>query len=317
MVSILVTGFNRPDLLDKCFTSILNQGLPCEIFVHLDGPRNLEEIVFTQQCLDITSNLKHPNLHFLECEFHAENLGCKEAMWCALDWFFSHRSKGLIIEDDVIVLPGALLATSILLDKFEFDKSICQISLSNQIARVNRPDVSYSLSNYPFIWGWATWKDRWDSNIKDIAEHLSSFTGTEQAKVIKSQIGRRAFGYWLKRFEKASRGQIDTWDFQWHFTNWHYGRKSIHLNRIFAVNIGFDHRATHTQVALKRDLINLKKLTDVRNQDLHIREQKFSCISITDRRISSRVFGIPHWLFHPLKFGKTHFLDHLAKLISK
>ena len=317
MISVLVTGFNRPDLLNRCFASILNQGMPCEIYVHLDGPRNSEESVLTQECLDLTSNLRHPNLQFLESEVHSENLGCKEAMWCALDWFFSHRTKGLILEDDIIVLPGGLLATSILLDRFELDKSIGQISLSNLIARVNRTDVSYSFSNYPLIWGWATWKDRWESNIKDISEHLKYFPGSEQANVIKGQVGRRAFTYWLKRFEKASISQIDTWDFQWHFSNWLYNRKSIHFNRVFAVNVGFDHRATHTKVALKRDLINLKKLVEVKNQDLKIREQRFSSISITDRRISSRVFGIAHWFFHPLKFGKTLFLDPLTRWNSK
>jgi glycosyltransferase involved in cell wall biosynthesis len=306
MLSILVTGFNRPDLLEKCLNSILNQSFPCEIFVHLDGPRDLKETELTQECKNIISRLELSNSVKIMSESHNLNLGCKESMWCALDWFFSHSTKGLILEDDVMVLPGALKAAALLLDKFEFETSICQISLSNQIAHRKGSKVSYFLSNYPFIWGWATWKDRWDTNIKDISKVFGEFTESKQATIIKRQIGKRAFRYWLKKFESAYTIGIDTWDFQWHFTNWYYHRKSLHFNKIFAINVGFDHRATHTKVATRRDIKNLKQLRVQRNGNLQFHLKRFSLISLTDRRISSRVFGIPHWFFHPLKFFKNY-----------
>ncbi len=313
MISILITGFNRPDLLEKSIASVLNQGVQCEIFVHLDGPRNYDDSRLTKKCLELISNLKHPNLSLLRYENHDQNLGCKVAMWCALDWFFSQRSKGLILEDDIVLLGGALSATELLLDRFETNMEIGQISLSNQISKNSKSEISYYLSNYPFIWGWATWRDRWETNIRDLSVLLRTFPETFNAISISNQIGKRAFDYWMKRFESANLKNIDTWDFQWHFTNWVYGRKTIHFDKVFAVNVGFDFRATHTKTALKLDLINLKKLTEVQHQNLQIKPKKLSCISIIDRKISSRVFGIPHWFFHPFKFAKI-FLERFSRI---
>lgn len=304
MISILVTGFNRPDLLEKCLNSILGQGFPCEIFVHLDGPRDLSESVITQECKNVVSKIEISNSLKIRSEIHEFNLGCKESMWCALEWFFSNCTKGLILEDDVIVLPGALEAAALLLNRFELTTTICQISLSNQIARNNSSNVSYFTSNYPFIWGWATWKDRWDTNIKDISRFIGLFRESEQAVIIKREIGKRAFRYWLERFESACTKGIDTWDFQWHFTNWYYNRKALHFDKIFSINIGFDQRATHTKIATKRDLKNLRKFRIDTKEELHLYPRKFSLISFSDRRISSRVFGVPHWFFHPFKFLK-------------
>jgi len=301
---VLVVAFNRPDLLERSLQSVLNQGAQVSLFVHIDGPRGSNELSLTEHCLVLVKNLKHENLISSQIEFHNSNLGCKAAMRCALDWFFSHNKCGLILEDDIVLLPGALQVTSALLAKFEMNKSIGQISLSNQLARNVGPNISYYLSNYPFIWGWATWKDRWETSFRDIRGYLSDFEESEQANILKAEIGKPAFKYWIRRFDSASKNQIDTWDFQWHFSNWYQGRKAIHFNRNFAINIGFDERATHTKVPLRLDGISINRLNVPRRPVGKLKVAKISFIRKVDRRISSRIFGVPHWFYHPLKYVK-------------
>jgi len=309
MISVLVIGYNRPDLLESCISSILTNEYPVEIFVHLDGPKNEKEKKLTDSCSKVVENFTSSNLQDLRLEAHKSNLGCKQGVRCALRWFFSHRESGLILEDDIVLLPGALNTTAFMLDKYELDHSIGQISLSNQLARNYGSRVSYFYSNYPFIWGWATWRDRWQTNIENIGPFLNSFQQTIQARNIRSQIGRSAFDFWMRKFSLVSKRKVDTWDFQWHFSNWYHGRKAIMFNRNFAINIGFDDRATHTRVPLSLDLKNMRQLTRERSESVKVKKAKFRFISISDRRLSSRIFGIPDYLFHPLKFWILKFRD--------
>ena len=302
MISVLVIGYNRPDLLESCITSIITQRFPVEIFIHLDGPRDRHDKNVTDSCIRVVESFAHKNLHSLQLEAHESNLGCKLGVRCALNWFFSHRDKGLILEDDITLLPGALKATTLLLEKYEQDYSIGQISLSNQLARNYGSRVSYFYSNYPFIWGWATWRDRWQTNIENIEPFLNSFKKSVQARKIRSHIGTNAFDFWINKFALASERKVDTWDFQWHFSNWHYDRKTVLFDRNFAVNTGFDLRATHTRVPLPLDLKSMRLLSRRRSDLVDIKKAKFRIISISDRRLSSRIFGIPHIFFHPLKF---------------
>lgn len=313
MISVLVIGYNRPDLLKSCISSILTNEYPVEIFVHLDGPKNENERKVIDSCLKIVESFSSSNLQGLLLETHKSNLGCKQGVWCALNWFFSHRERGLILEDDIVLLPGALSATEFMLDKYKLDHSIGQISLNNQLARNYGPYVSYFYSNYPFIWGWATWRDRWQTNISNIDYFLNSFQESTQARKIRNQIGRNAFDFWMRKFSVVSKKNVDTWDFQWHFTNWHYKRKAILFNRNFALNIGFDNRATHTRVPLPLDLKNMRQLTRNRSALVKVKRAKFRFIGISDRWLSSRIFGIPDFFFHPLKFWVLKFRSLVSR----
>ena len=315
MISVLLVGFNRPDLLRRSLDSLMVFEESFELFIHLDGPRNEVEAELTRACHEVINYFIGVGKISITSEVHDQNLGCKRAMRCALDWFFLQREKGLILEDDIVLLPGALQVTELLLNQFDSDKSICQISLSNQLAVNYGSKVSYFYSNYPFIWGWATWRDRWMQNISEISTQIKTFQSSKEALKIRAEVGRGAFRYWINRFHVSCQSDIDTWDFQWHFSNWFYGKKSIHLDRNFATNIGFDNRATHTKIPLKRDLINLRQLEIPRSSIESIEKSFLYKPFWMDRRISSRIFGVPHWFFHPLKYVKIWSLKFYA-LIS-
>ncbi len=55
--------------------------------------------------------------------------------------------------------------------------------------------------------------------------------------------------YWRRAFDRAYRGEIDTWDYQWTFACWLQSGLTILPSANLVSNIGFGADATHTRRA--------------------------------------------------------------------
>ena len=69
-----------------------------------------------------------------------------------------------------------------MLKKYNYNKKIAQISGCNLFYGIHKKKItneSYIFSKYPHIWGWATWKDRWqkyyDPDMKSWPKKRNSF----------------------------------------------------------------------------------------------------------------------------------------------
>lgn len=97
---ILFLVFSRPDVTGKVFEAIKN-AQPPRLYVAEDGPR---ESVATDQerCAEVRSIILD-NIDW-QCDiktlFREQNLGCRDAVSSAIDWFFDNEEDGIILEDN-------------------------------------------------------------------------------------------------------------------------------------------------------------------------------------------------------------------------
>jgi hypothetical protein len=131
-----------------------------------------------------------------------------------------------------------------MLERYRGDKRVGTISGDNfQFAQRYGKD-SYYFSKYVHVWGWASWRDRWQDSY-DVA--IQNWPRVRDEGRVADMVGNhREAEYWKKVFERVHQGQIDTWDYQWVFANWLNGRANILPAVNLISNIGFDQNATHT-----------------------------------------------------------------------
>jgi hypothetical protein len=159
-VPILLVAFNRPDNTQKIFNEIRKQK-PKRFFMAVDGPRsdNPGEDLVCQKTRDIAKQVDWP------CEvktlFQAQNLGCGHGVSTALNWFFENVERGIILEDDCLPDPSFFPFCRELLEKYKDNQKIMHISGDNFQYGKKRGFSSYYFSEYPHIWGWATWRRAW------------------------------------------------------------------------------------------------------------------------------------------------------------
>ncbi len=99
----------------------------------------------------------------------------------------------------------------------------------------------YVLSNFGFIWGWATWRRAW----KKFDLSMSTWSRFKQLGM------HRSFCFYPERvriFDAVSNGEINTWDYQWHYAIASNSGLSVVPRFNLVRNLGFG-VGTHTTSA--------------------------------------------------------------------
>jgi hypothetical protein len=240
--AVLFLIFNRPDTAEKVM-KVLQVAKPSKFYISADGPRNHVngEVDVCQQTREIVLSLVNWDCKVFTL-FREQNHGCAKAVAGAIEWFFSIEEKGIILEDDCLPDPSFFSFCTILLDHYKNDNRIMHISGFND-QPIRRSGSSYYFSNYPRIWGWATWRRAW----KFYELEPAAITEQLQSSIIAKYFYRlkKAGERWFHDFKK-SRNSLSTWDYQWCLCIWKQHGLSITPNIPLIKNIGFDARGSHT-----------------------------------------------------------------------
>ncbi|WP_207424486.1 FkbM family methyltransferase [Desertivirga brevis] len=238
---VLFLIFNRPEQTKLVFDRI-REAKPTKLYIAADGPR--PERNELDSCKATRDIVKHIDW---QCEvktlFREENLGCKEAVSSAIDWFFQNEEEGIILEDDCLPSNDFFRFCDTLLEKYRFDSRIRHISGCNLQHGRFRGDHTYYFSNMTHVWGWASWRRVWkdyDKNLSNYEDHevFSRFIAIFREPLIAES--------WTNIFKMVKAGEIDTWDYQLTLINFFNHSLSIIPNYNLITNIGFGENATHT-----------------------------------------------------------------------
>lgn len=158
---ILYLVFNRPEETALSFEKI-RMIRPLKLFIASDGPRKDHKTDF-ENCKSVISIIQ-AGLDW-KCEVHylirEENLGCGRAVSQAIDWFFQHVEKGIILEDDCLPAETFFPFCAELLLKYLNSENVTHISGHNNQMGYKRGSNDYYFSRIVNIWGWATWRRAW------------------------------------------------------------------------------------------------------------------------------------------------------------
>ena len=241
---ILFLIFNRPQLTRQVFAHIRDAG-PARLFIAADGPRpdHPDDDNLCNEARKIIDQVDWP------CEmltlFREKNLGCRRAVSTAIDWFFSHVSEGIILEDDCIPDPSFFRYAEELLSRYRDDKRVMVVAAQHFHGNDHTPMHSYFFSRYNHIWGWASWRRAWQYYDRDMSQ-WPTLKDTDWLLAVGD--GNRAFKrYWTEIFNAVHAGKIDTWDYQWTFSCWAQNGLSILPARNLVTNVGFGKDASHTK----------------------------------------------------------------------
>lgn len=241
-INILLIGFNRSDLISKSIKR-LKKVDQVELYISIDGPRkfNREDLKEIKKIIVICQIEKIPNKNL---KLNKNNLGCRKGVMDSISWFFSKVDYGLIIEDDIELEKNYIFQINKFLKQYSTEKKICSISSHNSINSPEnlRTQKDFYLMPTCRVWGWGTWKDRWE-NHKKLLKKL------EKVSLIKlffiTPIKYRTFNTALIIW-KCLNNKFDTWDYEWNYFHILNDNKSITPKGFHILNHGYRKDATHT-----------------------------------------------------------------------
>lgn len=301
---ILFLIFNRPDTTQQVFNRI-REIKPKYLFVAADGPRHTRpaEDKICQETRDIIKKIDW------NCEvktlFRENNLGCGKAVSNAITWFFYQVEQGIILEDDCLPDLSFFPYCEELLKKYEHNDQVMLIGGNNFQDGILRGEASYYFSQYPHIWGWASWRRAWKNYEFKIDDLKEIIINKKLDHVFQTRMEKK---YWEKILFKTLKKQINTWDYQWAYAIWKNRGISITPNVNLVVNLGLNNNSSHTFLidSFKYNLRNNNIVFPMKHPPINIKFEadKFEFNNIYSHSIKrlfrlfkeNRFFGIINYL---------------------
>ncbi len=240
--AVMMIVFNRPDLTRQLFERI-REVQPRRLYVGADGarPNRKDDIESTRETRAIVEKVDW------DCEvrtlFHDENLGVKNGIKTALDWFFDEEEEGIILEDDCIPEPTFFRYAAELLDRYRDDDRISTITGTNLLLGTQQFGDSYYFSRYLFVWGWAGWRRVWrqiDLQIKTWPRFR------DEGRLRRVFPLKRSLKYWTRVFDRTYSGGFNSWAYPFYYSQLVQNRMSIVPAQNLISNLGWGEGSTHT-----------------------------------------------------------------------
>ena len=245
--SVLIIGFNRPDLTRQVMDSI-RQYQPERLYVACDGPRQnvkgehrLVRLVQRElQQVDWSCSVT--------ALFQETNLGLRDAVVSAIDWFFTHEEEGIILEDDCVPSPDFFTFMEYILERYREDLRVWGATGSNPHNIGRKDESTFYFVRTALIWGWASWANRWRFYDRDLSIYRRSGWSGRRDKWPNAFL-YHALDWHLRRL--MNHNQPDSWAYQWAWTVvFHAGLWALPEENLIN-NVGFRADATHTKKQLK------------------------------------------------------------------
>ncbi|MEF1290871.1 hypothetical protein [Vibrio sp. M260118] len=241
---VLFLTFNRLDVTKHVFSEI-RKAQPPHLYFASDGPR--EGRSGEKEKVQAVRDYVLDNIDW-QCEVHTllreKNLGCRDAVSGALDWFFEHEEMGIVLEDDCLPDPTFFQFCDELLEKYRTDTRIMCITGNNFQNGTQRGtgDYSYYFSQLNHCWGWASWRRAWRT-WHDANKYFDEIEKNGSNNLTHN---KNANTNWMHSFRNAKKGHVNTWDYTWTMANLINSGLTVTPQVNLVHNIGFGEEATHT-----------------------------------------------------------------------
>lgn len=179
-IGICIFGFNRLDSISEVFSNLASQTFNADFHIHLfiDGPKSSVDSEIQKEIVSLATRLFEARKLFVHSR--TVNVGLRENIIEGINVIRQDYPAFLVLEDDTVLAPGALCYVSKMLFKHYRSSSIMHINLWNFFGVTNRGPY---YTEHMHCWGWASWSDRWPSDIREVLNWKLSFS--EKIKVSK------------------------------------------------------------------------------------------------------------------------------------
>ena len=238
---LLFLVYNRPSITNRVFSEIRNVR-PKKLYLAADGPKDIYDKNNTDKTRAIIDNIDWKcNVKKL---YRDQNLGCKNSVKNAIDWFFNEEDYGIILEDDCYPNKSTFKFFNDLLIQYSSSNKIMHISGVNYQRKPLKINSSYYFSSIANINGWATWRETW-LIYDDIFDKFEDFKKNNKIKKIFTQ--KIVQNYWMEVFERNYKGEDSSWSWPYLFSLFNNEGLAINQSINLISNIGYGSQAVHTK----------------------------------------------------------------------
>ncbi len=256
MYPITLITYNRPFHTYKTLEALSqnHQAKDTNLYVYSDGPKGSQDEEQIERTLKVVESFNKSFNSILISKSDKNNGMAKNMRDALRSIFFEHKaSASIILDDDILTSRDFLFFMNKSIEKYKENKKIWHVSGFNYPVF---DEESYSFSKDAFFWrvmtcwGWATWKDRYESFENDILAKdpyfLKSIFTEEMKKKFQLDldISESTMDFWQQIEDNASK-KIYSWAIFWYAHIFRNNGLCLNPVRTLVYNNGFDGSGTN------------------------------------------------------------------------
>jgi hypothetical protein len=208
-----------------------------KIIIAIDGVKSDSDVVLNRQVEKVARKFAEINSN-VEVRNNSQNFGLGNSVLYNIDNILEKNPSIIVVEDDLVLHTSFLNFCEFGLKAYGDEK--CVMSISGFSLPIGVSENTYFLRGAD-CWGWATWKDRWETFDRN---------GTSLLNQIKTRRLQRAFDLnfsyqYTNMLERQVLGLSSSWAIRWHASTFLKGGLSLFPKNSLVENHGNDGSGTN------------------------------------------------------------------------
>ena len=264
LAPIVLFVYGRPKHTQDMIEALAKNNLAKEsdIYIFSDNAKKEKDIENVRKVRKYIDSIKQKkwfaNIYIEKAE---ENKGLAKSVIDGVTKVINKYDKVIVLEDDLIPSKVFLEYMNKALDFYEKKENIWSISGYNipiQIPKSYKFDVY--LGYRGCSWGWATWKDRWntvDWEVSDYKEFKNNYKKRKQMN--------RGGPDMAQMLDSQMQGLCDSWAIRWCYEQSKQNKYTIYPVKSLVINQGLDGTGTHSGTTKDFDVEISERIPELYN----------------------------------------------------
>lgn len=242
LAPIVIFTYNRLDTLNQLISSLKDNYLSeeSEVYIFSDGPKNSIDVKLVKQVREYINKITgFKKVSTFKSE---KNLGLANSIIRGVTKVFENFNSIIVLEDDLKVSKNFLKYMNDSLSYFENEKKVFSISGYNIPMRES---LKYEYDTYLTFrassWGWASWKDRWETIDWEVKDFKQFQNNPEKVREFN-----RAGSDMFNMLKKQQEGKINSWAIRWCYHQYKNNFYSVYPVVSKVKNGGFNELASNS-----------------------------------------------------------------------
>ena len=271
LAPIVAFVYARPEHTKKMLESLEKNKLAneSELYIFSDNAKKEKDKINVENVREIIRKTKQKNIFKNVVIVEAkQNKGLANSVIDGVTQIINKYGKAIVLEDDLILSTTFLQYMNNALDFYEENNKIWSISGYNlPIMFPENYAKEIYLSYRGCSWGWATWKDRWntvDWEVKDYKKFKHSYR--------KRKIINRGGPDMAQMLDAQMKGLCDSWAIRWCYEQAKQNKYTVYPVKSLIQNCGLDGTGTHSGINNAFD-VELNQTLPTLNSELVINKE--------------------------------------------
>ena len=221
------------------------------LYIFSDGAKTGEEQNVANVRAMLQEFLKNNHFGMVEIKESPMNKGLAKSVISGVSSVLQEYDSVIVLEDDLLASVDFYQYMVDALGYYEEDRRVWSIAgYSPRMKQLEKTSHEVYASPRAGSWGWATWKDRWQT----IDWEVSDYEKFKNNQELRKAFDKRSPGM-AHMLDLQMAGSIDSWAIRWCYQQHKSGTYTINPVRSKIKNIGNDGTGTHNETDDKWDII--------------------------------------------------------------